>query len=287
MTYSSKTLSLLLVTFYSAQSLATSLVEIPGAPGTHSIFLEAAKQHTAYSSTTVSGTCSKPCGGFAELSCPDGEYTYTYSCDQEVSLPYTVFEYDVEATVNVTVLPAENGEELTAPLRVTLSGDEVEVTTSETKWLAVTKTTYTKSPVRRRLMEMRVDVTITPIEKQKLVDSLTVREMKYNKGILSYQSGVLHVMPVSHWLTMTNPAGFFRSGLEQTWTPAGPHFVTTPFAGGLQHTIDMKAAGFKFLRGKNTISLSLHTELVGSDLGIANTFKPWQFQHERLIIRVR
>lgn len=280
-------LTIAALALFSSATFAISSAEIPGSAGTHAFFFEAAKQHTAYSSTSVSGTCSKPCGGFAEMSCPDGQYTYTYACDQEVSLPYSVFEYDVEATVNVTVLPSEAGAEITAPLRVSLTGDVVEVSTNEQDWVVVTKTVYSKSPVRRRLMEMRVDITVTPIDKQKFVDSITIREMKYSKGILSYQSGSLHVLPVSHWITNTNYGGFFRSGHQQSWTPAGPHFVTVPFAGGLQHTIDMKAAGFKFLKGKNIVALSLTNGGASSDLRIANSYGAWQRQNKELTIRVR
>jgi len=126
-----KTTSLLLLAMFALHVHALPAVPVVlnvTGPGHHSLNLVGTQSHTEYSSTTVTAMCTQPCHAPIGETCTP---TY-YPCQETVSIPYTVFDHDVEAQVEIDVID-QAGLPVQHQITAQMSGETLLLSSKDTQ----------------------------------------------------------------------------------------------------------------------------------------------------------
>jgi hypothetical protein len=221
-------------------------------PGQHSLSLLGTESHTAYSSTTVTAMCTTSCS-FMDDNCTPTHYP----CQETVSLPYSVFDHDVEAQVEIEVID-EAGLPVQHEIQAQMLGEVLYLTSKGSKNVALVQgpVTYQKDPVVRRIRTMRAQATVVIHDLAKLQAATKVSDLKIRNGVISYSTG-LSPFPIIQSMSGSKRALFFSQYYRATLK--APVLHSTAEEGKVVHQFNVvQAIGERLKSGTHEISVSAY-----------------------------
>lgn len=120
--------------------------------------------------------------------------TVSYPCWQTVSIPYEVKDYDVEATVNLSVAKLTEGQTAGETLKVTLDGDRLYVSANGSKKYFVMLTKKDISSQMSGSVKF-IDATygVELVEAAPIVKALEMTNIALHNKVLSFKMGPMAV----------------------------------------------------------------------------------------------
>lgn len=283
-----KITSIMLLTLFALKVHALPAVPVVlsvTGPGQHSLNLLGTESHTAYSTTTVTAMCSTTCNNtFPSDTCTP---TY-YPCQETVSLPYSVFDHDVEAQVEIDVID-QAGLPVQHEITAQMYGESLSLSSKGTKNVVLVKSevTYEKDPVVRRIRTMRVRAKVVIHDLEKIKASTKVSDLKIRNGVISYTTGPAH-LPLRHRLEGSKRAFFISQNYNATLK--APVLQSVASDGSVTHQFNVvQAIGQRLKRGTHDmvvgVSPDLGDILNGLDLDVG--FYRHLEQTAKMIVKVR
>lgn len=255
-----KTLLSFIALMLSAPSLAAmENVRITGGT-TQTLQVRAVQTRVVMVRQLVDTTCTVTCQPTEDephrcIGVPD----YTYACREWQTLPERRFAHHIDGTVTIEVKAPANGQPFNETLSFSLNNGNVltEIYNYDSPWSVAEVLTVSKEPLRGDVQKMAVKMVLTPHDRMSFYESINVRNAAYANGVLTYETGPLSTMPIQHQVLVSNYGGIFQRSFNGATTLTAPHLLSEPFAGGLKHSVNLRAAGVRYKKGKNEVTLKV------------------------------
>jgi hypothetical protein len=227
---------------------------------TQTLQVRATQYRTVMVRQEVDTTCTISCYPTEDepyrcLGVPD----VTYACREWQTLPEQRFAHHIDATVTIEVKAPANGQTFSETLSFNLNNGRIttRIDGGRNGWTVAEVLTLTKEPLQGDIQKMSVKMVFTPHDRKAFHESIAVRNAAYARGVLTYETGVPSTMPIMHQVLVKNHGGLFQRFYEGKTNLGAPHLVTEPFAGGLRHSVNLRAAGVRYKKGQNEVTLQV------------------------------
>lgn len=192
-------------------------------------------------------------------------------CDCDITVPEAEWRYDINGLINVTV--SEEAGSLPVDgqvINLSLDGEKLTLKSSPHPDLVLVAILDVKegTPVKT-IKTNQYNVLIAGISKKALQDSITIKNVAYANGILTYETGPEALLSPDHRIQVQEKGGsIFATVL--TWFNVSVHSsrrTSIAIPGGLRHTVELAKNLQKFRNKKVEIELSLELRNFESDKG--------------------
>ena len=256
---------LMMVFAFTAFATDTQTFVYDGSQDSVELRLSSEKTHTEYRYEQRPSICYRTVVHYRTVcqNTPQGRFCQTvpyyqqipYSCMQTISIPYEVKDYDVEATVSLSVasLPEFASRET---FRATLRGDTLVVTAEGSKKYLILETAKNvRSQMTGSVKYIQATHAVELVEAAPVVNALSITNISLQKNILNFKMGpVARPELIGFSLeVLKNPVVGGSTELFSRELSADEVSLAAQ-GSGTSATVDIQALGVKMGSGRHTLT---------------------------------